>query len=290
MITHTVGAILAGGSSSRMGRDKSRLVIEGTPFLDRVHETMSEVFTEVIVCGGTEVPMDGVLIPDEIPGEGPLGGILSAFRISRGRPVFVTAVDMPVVTPEAIRTMADPVVSGAWPGSLVWQARSAAVWRLRARSRRCGPPNTCHGEAVGVCCGRPDRGCHKDRCRYVYPVQREHDGRLRGTDREAWTVKIRLADDEIRIRLAHADVETLVDGGCRRLRCYAWYLFGTSDHICPREFRGEVRVERHRCDDSSFCAADLSGDFEPHRWGGDAGHPEVIVDLDKQRRPRKRGD
>lgn len=113
MITHTVGAILAGGSSSRMGRDKSRLVIEGTPFLDRVHETMSEVFTEVIVCGGTEVPMDGVLIPDEIPGEGPLGGILSAFRISRGRPVFVTAVDMPVVTPEAIRTMADPVVSGS---------------------------------------------------------------------------------------------------------------------------------------------------------------------------------
>lgn len=113
MITHTVGAILAGGDSSRMGTSKSLLVIEGMSFLERVHDTMAAVFTEVIVCGGSEIPSDGVLIPDERPGHGPVGGLLSALRIARGRPVFVTTVDMPVVTPDAIRSLAEPEAQAA---------------------------------------------------------------------------------------------------------------------------------------------------------------------------------
>ncbi len=113
MITHTIGAILAGGDSSRMGRSKSLLVVDGTSFLDRVHDTMTGVFTEVIVCGGSEVPSDGVLIADERPGEGPVGGLLSALRIARGRPVFVTTVDMPVVTAEAIRSVVEPETKGS---------------------------------------------------------------------------------------------------------------------------------------------------------------------------------
>jgi molybdopterin-guanine dinucleotide biosynthesis protein A len=112
MITHTIGTILAGGDSSRMGRSKSLLVVDGASFLDRVHETMASVFTEVIVCGGSEVPLDGVLIADERPGEGPLGGLLSALRIARGRPVFVTTVDMPVVTAAAIRSIVEPETRG----------------------------------------------------------------------------------------------------------------------------------------------------------------------------------
>lgn len=113
MITHTIGAILAGGDSSRMGRSKSLLVVDGASFLDRVHDTMMSVFSEVIVCGGSEVPSDGVLIADERPGEGPVGGLLSALNVARGRPVFVTTVDMPVVTPEAIRLLAEPEVTGS---------------------------------------------------------------------------------------------------------------------------------------------------------------------------------
>ena len=73
---------------------------------------MTAVFTEVIVCGGSEIPSDGVLIPDERQGHGPVGGLLSALRIARDRPVFVTTVDMPVVTPEAIRFVAEPEAQG----------------------------------------------------------------------------------------------------------------------------------------------------------------------------------
>jgi molybdopterin-guanine dinucleotide biosynthesis protein A len=112
MIAHTIGAILAGGYSSRMGRSKSLLVVDGTSFLDRVHDTMTSIFTEVIVCGGSNVPSEGVLIADERPGEGPVGGLLSALRIARGRPVFVTTVDMPVVTGRAIRSVVEPETEG----------------------------------------------------------------------------------------------------------------------------------------------------------------------------------
>ena len=96
-----------------MGTSKSLLVVDGVSFLERVHDTMTAVFTEVIVCGGSEIPSDGVLIPDEQPGHGPVGGLLSALRIARGRPVFVTTVDMPVVTSEAIRSLAEPEAQGS---------------------------------------------------------------------------------------------------------------------------------------------------------------------------------
>jgi molybdopterin-guanine dinucleotide biosynthesis protein A len=95
-----------------MGRSKSDLLIAGTPFLDRLHDTMCDVFTEVIVCGGAVVPPDGVLIADENPGEGPVGGLLSAFRIARGRPVFISAVDVPMLTPDVIRSLAEPLATG----------------------------------------------------------------------------------------------------------------------------------------------------------------------------------
>ena len=95
-----------------MGRSKSLLVVDGASFLERIHDTMLGVFTEVVVCGGSEIPSGGVLIADEQPGEGPLGGLLSALGIARGRPVFVTTVDMPVVTPEVIRSVAEPEVAG----------------------------------------------------------------------------------------------------------------------------------------------------------------------------------
>lgn len=97
----------------RMGRDKATLVVDGTSFLSRIHETLTMVFSEVVVCGGSEVPPDGVLIRDDRRGEGPLSGLLSALRIAKGRSVFVTTVDTPMITPEAILSIAEPQVTGS---------------------------------------------------------------------------------------------------------------------------------------------------------------------------------
>jgi hypothetical protein len=102
-------------------------------------------------------------------------------------------------------------------------------------------------------------------------------------------VKVRLADDEIRIRLDHGDVERLVESGV--VECV----------VMPGTYSVRLTTSVHERSEVTFGASgidvtippsalpDPSRDFEPHRWGGDAGHPEVIVDLDKQRRPKKRG-
>ncbi len=109
-ITHTVGAVLAGGSSTRMGRSKASLLLEGVSFLERVHGTLSSVFADVTVFGGSVVPPDGILIQDEEPGEGPVGGLLTAMHMARGRPVFIASVDTPLLTDAAIRALVEPPV------------------------------------------------------------------------------------------------------------------------------------------------------------------------------------
>jgi molybdopterin-guanine dinucleotide biosynthesis protein A len=109
-ISHTTGAILAGGASDRMGRDKAALIIQGESFLERLHTMLLDVFVDAAVHGGTVVPMDGVLIPDEIPGEGPVGGLLTAMRVANGRAVFVASVDTPLLTAEAVRMIVEPPV------------------------------------------------------------------------------------------------------------------------------------------------------------------------------------
>lgn len=110
MISHTIGAILAGGSSSRMGRDKSALTIGGVTFLTRLHSTLSGVFEHVVVCGGNMEPEGGLLLPDRDEPVGPLSGMLSAFDEAGDRAVFFIAVDMPLVSASLIRSVVEPAV------------------------------------------------------------------------------------------------------------------------------------------------------------------------------------
>ena len=44
--------ILAGGASSRMGTDKSQLLIERQTFTERIAETLSQVVDTVTLVGG----------------------------------------------------------------------------------------------------------------------------------------------------------------------------------------------------------------------------------------------
>ena len=101
-------------------------------------------------------------------------------------------------------------------------------------------------------------------------------------------MKIRLSDDEIRIRLAHEDVEVLIGGGvvdCVVMPGTYAVRLTTSAHE-----RSEVTFARNGIDVTVPPSAlpDAPEDFETHTWGGDTGRPEVIVELDKQRRPKKR--
>ena len=103
-------------------------------------------------------------------------------------------------------------------------------------------------------------------------------------------MKIRLAEDEIRIRLDQDDVLRLIGGGtvdCVVMPGSYAVRMTTSAHT-----RSEVAFTSNGIDVTIPPSAlpDDPVDFEPHTWGGDAGHPEVRIELDKQRRPKTRSD
>ncbi|MCY3801388.1 MAG: molybdenum cofactor guanylyltransferase [Chloroflexi bacterium] len=111
--THRLtGAILAGGRSRRMGRDKAELVLtlpsgERLTMLQQVHRALESVCDETLVVGGpARAGVDARRVADRFPGAGPLAGILSALLDSSNERVFVVACDMPFVDTQAIEGLA----------------------------------------------------------------------------------------------------------------------------------------------------------------------------------------
>lgn len=97
-------AILAGGRSSRMGRDKAAIVWEGRTLLERqVALAWSLRPQEVFVVGRTQAEV-GVSnargLPDAQPGQGPLGGLATVLGATPCAHVLLLAVDMPALTKE----------------------------------------------------------------------------------------------------------------------------------------------------------------------------------------------
>ena len=94
--------ILAGGKSSRMGRDKAFLEIDGQTLLARQIETVRAAgATEVFISGraGTDYSaFDGRVITDHFPDAGPLAGIEAALAATSNPVLLVLAVDMPGMT------------------------------------------------------------------------------------------------------------------------------------------------------------------------------------------------
>lgn len=103
------GVVLAGGSSQRMGRDKAALVLDGETLLARVARILREALGDVIVVGPPDraVLAPAIrLVPDESPGQGPLGGILSALHAVTTPFIFVAACDMPYLRSGLVRHLA----------------------------------------------------------------------------------------------------------------------------------------------------------------------------------------
>jgi molybdopterin-guanine dinucleotide biosynthesis protein A len=96
------GAVLAGGRSTRLGRDKALLTLHGEPLLARTVRLLRAVCDEVLVVGPPEraaVVPDTRVLPDERPGSGPLGGIATALRAMAGDRLLAVATDMPLLRP-----------------------------------------------------------------------------------------------------------------------------------------------------------------------------------------------
>ena len=101
--------LLAGGKSSRMGRDKSALTVNGEPLWQRQLAVLRATNpAELFISGKSDGPYAdcGVeILADEIPDCGPLGGIATALRRCTSERLLVLAVDMPAMTAEFLRSL-----------------------------------------------------------------------------------------------------------------------------------------------------------------------------------------
>lgn len=132
------GFVLAGGESTRMGRSKAALELDGVPMLVRMAQLVESVSgTAPRVIGepkGAEA-YGLAVIADEWPGAGPLGGIATALGASNTPWNLIVACDLPYLTKpwlqflaaRALASQADAVVPtttrGAEPLCAVYHKR-----------------------------------------------------------------------------------------------------------------------------------------------------------------------
>ena len=94
------GVVLAGGQSSRMGRDKALLPFNGKPLIARAIDILRPHVDELLIIGDPN-KYDGfgpLALADDSPGLGPLGGIMTALRYAWHDRLIILACDMPHVT------------------------------------------------------------------------------------------------------------------------------------------------------------------------------------------------
>ena len=103
-----LSAVILVGRSTRMGRDKALLELEGQTFISRLAQALS-VCDEVFVSGPSGRDYSGYglkVVEDEHQGIGPMEGIRQSLRHAASDHVFICACDMPFVRREMIRYLA----------------------------------------------------------------------------------------------------------------------------------------------------------------------------------------
>jgi molybdenum cofactor guanylyltransferase len=95
------GAVLAGGRSSRFGRDKALEVWQGKTLLEHALESLADCAERFIVGGNERFGFAGVPIhPDLEPFQGSLYGLARALELAQKDRVAVMACDMPGLSRE----------------------------------------------------------------------------------------------------------------------------------------------------------------------------------------------
>jgi molybdopterin-guanine dinucleotide biosynthesis protein A len=99
--------LLAGGKSSRMGRDKAFIEIDGAPLWRRQLDVLKELQPEQLLVAGPprDEWSDCEIVADEIPDAGPLAGVAAALKKCTAPLLVVLAVDLPRITAEFLLSL-----------------------------------------------------------------------------------------------------------------------------------------------------------------------------------------
>jgi molybdopterin-guanine dinucleotide biosynthesis protein A len=103
-----IGVVLAGGRSTRMGRDKADVEWRcGQTLLERAIERADDAGCERVIVSGDRPTHDHVV--DHRPGAGPLGGLASVLaeraKTLTGRLLLVLPLDMPMLETATLRRL-----------------------------------------------------------------------------------------------------------------------------------------------------------------------------------------
>jgi len=137
------GYILAGGRSSRMGTDKSLLMLGDTTLIQHVIGSLRGCAGNLFIVSANPMhEKEGLpVIPDVLSGCGPAGGILTALEHSAVPFNFIMSCDTPFIRPATIQAIMQvhgtfditlPEVNG-YPEPLcgIYSKACAGAWRRR---------------------------------------------------------------------------------------------------------------------------------------------------------------
>ena len=151
------GAVLTGGASRRFGSDKALFRVDGVALAEHVCRMVRAAGAgEVMAVGGDGPALSGLgcfdrHLQDHWPGQGPLGGIITALEAANSEVAVILACDTPAMSASAPRRLIDAlgeadvvvgVVDGrdqpltaAWRGDVVGRLRLAFEAGERAPRR-----------------------------------------------------------------------------------------------------------------------------------------------------------
>ena len=114
------GYVMAGGASTRFGFDKARAELDGETMLRRTCKLVNEVTPTVSIVApfGRYRELGERLVDDRWPGQGPLGGIISALMDARRRShdeswCLIVGCDLPFLTREWLTYLKDRALTSA---------------------------------------------------------------------------------------------------------------------------------------------------------------------------------
>ncbi len=105
------GLVLAGGKSTRMHTDKTKLEYHGKPQRMHLYELLNDYCNEVFLScreeQKTEIPENYNIITDSFLNMGPMGAILSAFKEYPNSTFLVVACDLPLLSSKTLQTLVE---------------------------------------------------------------------------------------------------------------------------------------------------------------------------------------
>lgn len=103
VLADVAAAVLVGGASQRMGRDKAHLEVDGELLAVRSARLLAAWVGDLVLVGG-EPPAaaPGRRVPDVEGPRCPLRGLVGALGATRASRVLVVATDLPYLTPDLV--------------------------------------------------------------------------------------------------------------------------------------------------------------------------------------------